>query len=303
MIQVNVRRAAIEGGTVEVLKAPRQYAGGTRYTLFDAAGGVSGTFAALGQDLPFLDLLLGYDTNHVYLDVQRNDVDFNIVCDDGTFNQCQVAGALDRIAGSETTGDVQATLTEVTTLDLPGAQAAFDRLSGEAHGSLTGLLLEGHAMYGQAVSRRIAERRDETGADRLHGGAWVRAHGNSSDLDGDGNAHAADFEQRGPAVGFDAWGDEHWLIGASFNAMSLDADFRPGDRGEADARMRRCMRRSKASVRISTSSPASPGGTTRSPAASTWAASIARRAAITAAIGSRPTSKPAGRSRWARPSN
>nr|WP_281349764.1 autotransporter domain-containing protein [Pseudoxanthomonas yeongjuensis] len=228
--------ATIEGGTVEVTKAPGQYEGGTRYTLIDAAGGVTGTFGTLDQDLPFLDLLLGYDANHVYLDVQRNEVDFNIVCGDGTFNQCQVAGALDRIADGEASADMKAALAAVTTLDLPGAQAAFDTLSGEAHGSLTGILLEGHALYGQAVSRRIADRRDETGAGRLQGGAWVRAYGASSDLEGDGNAHAADFEQRGLAVGFDAWGDEHWLIGASFNAMSIDADFRPGDRGEADTK-------------------------------------------------------------------
>lgn len=228
--------ATIEGGTVDVLKAPGQYAGGTRYTLIDAASGVTGSFGTLEQDLPFLDLLLAYDANHVYLDVQRNDVGFDIVCGDGTFNQCQVAGALDRVADGEVTDDLQATLAEVTTLDLPGAQAAFDTLSGEAHGSLAGILLEGHALYGQTVSRRIADRREAVGAERLRGGAWVRAYGASSDLDGDGNAHAADFEQRGLAVGFDAWGGERWLIGASFNAMSVDADFRPGDHGEADAK-------------------------------------------------------------------
>ncbi|HVI57823.1 MAG TPA: autotransporter domain-containing protein [Luteimonas sp.] len=228
--------ATIDGGSVQVIKLPGQYEGGTRYTLIDAAGGVSGTFDTLDQDLPFLDLLLGYDANHVYLDVQRNDVGFDIVCGDGTFNQCQVAGALDRIAGGEPSDDLQAALAEVTTMDLPDAQAAFDRLSGEAHGSLAGILLEGHALYGQAVSRRIADRREATGAERLRGGAWVRAYGASSDLDGDGNAHAADFEQRGLAVGFDAWGGERWLVGASFNALRIDADFRPGDRGEADAK-------------------------------------------------------------------
>jgi len=229
--------ATIEGGTVEVTKAPGQYEGGTRYTLIDAAGGVTGTFGTLDQDLPFLDLLLGYDANHVYLDVQRSEADFDIVCGTGTFNQCQVAGALDAIGHDHPIpDDLKTMLTEVTSLTLPGAQAAFDTLSGEAHGSLAGILLEGHALYGQAVSRRIADRRGETGAERLQGGAWVRAYGASSDLDGDGNAHAADFEQRGLAVGFDAWGGEQWLIGASFNAMRLDADFRPGDRGEADTK-------------------------------------------------------------------
>src|SRR5690606_35743203 len=197
--------ATIEGGTVQVIKLPGQYEGGTRYTLIDAAGGVTGTFGALEQDLPFLDLLLDYDGNHVYLDVQRNDVGFDIVCGDGTFNQCGVAGALDSIGDSDAiTPDLTTLLTEVTALTLDQARAGFDRLSGEAHGSLAGVLLEGHALYGQAVSRRIADRREDAGADRLRGGAWVRAYGADSDLDGDGNAHAADFRQRGLAVGFDA---------------------------------------------------------------------------------------------------
>jgi fibronectin-binding autotransporter adhesin len=230
-------KATIEGGTVEVTKAPGQYEGGTRYTLIDAAGGVTGTFGTLDQDLPFLDLLLGYDANRVYLEVQRSEADFDIVCGTGTFNQCQVAGALDAVGHDHPIpDDLKSVLTEVTSLTLPGAQAAFDTLSGEAHGSLAGILLEGHALYGQAVSRRIAERREQTGGERLQGGAWVRAYGSSNDLDGDGNAHAADFEQRGLAIGFDTWGDEHWLIGASFNAMNIDADFRPGDRGEAETK-------------------------------------------------------------------
>ncbi len=227
--------ATLDGGTLQVTKLPGQYQGGTRYTVIDAKGGVTGTFATLDQDLPFLDLLTGYDANHVYLDVQRNDVGFNIVCGDGTFNQCQVAGALDRIAEAPATGnDLKATLTEVTTLNLPGAQAAFDRLSGEAHGSLAGMLLEGHALYGQTVSRRLAERRDEAGTGRLQAGSWVRVYGNSSDLDGDGNAHAADVNQRGVAVGLDARAGDQWLVGASLDAMSIAAQFRPGDHGEAD---------------------------------------------------------------------
>jgi outer membrane autotransporter protein len=172
----------------------------------------------------------------VYLEVQRNDAGFDIVCGDGTFNQCQVAGALDRIAEGQVSDDLKTTLGEVTTLDLLATQAAFDRLSGEAHGSLAGMLLEGHALYGQTVSRRLAERRDETGASRLLGGGWARVYGTNGDLDGDGNAHGADVEQRGIALGFDTWSSAQWLVGVSVNVMSTGADFRPGDRGTADTK-------------------------------------------------------------------
>lgn len=229
--------ATLEGGAVEVIKAPGQYAGGTRYTLIDAAGGVTGSFATLDQDLPFLDLALAYDANHAYLDVVRNAVDFDIVCGQGTFNQCQVADTLDAIGDGQTiTPDFETVLTEVTTLSLDQARAGFDRLSGEAHASFAGVMLEGHALYGQTVTRRIAERREAVGAQQLQGGVWARAYGMGSELDGDGNAHGADVDLHGAAFGVDAWGTEHWLIGASFNAMRVDADFRAGDGGEADAK-------------------------------------------------------------------
>lgn len=229
--------ATLEGGTVDVIKAPGQYRDGTRYTLIDAAGGVTGTFTTLDQDLPFLDLLLAYDANHAYLDVVRNAVDFDIVCGGGTFNHCQVAGALDEAGDADTiTPDLRGVLGEVTTLGLEQARASFDRLSGEAHASFAGAMLEGHALYGQTVTRRIAERREAAGAQQLQGGAWARAYGRGSELDGDGNAHGAEVDLHGAAFGVDAWGTESWLIGASFNAMRVDADFRAGDGGEADAK-------------------------------------------------------------------
>lgn len=227
--------ATLEGGQVEVIKLPGQYAGGTRYTLIDADGGVSGTFDELVQDMPFLDLGLAYDPNHVYLDVTRSAADFGIVCAEGTANQCEVAGALDAIStGGTVTPELQAAMTEVTGLDPAGAQAAFDRLSGEVHASLTGLLLEGHALHGESMTRRLAQRRE---ADRNGSGlgSWVRGYGQDSELGGDGTAHGADVELYGAAVGVDSWLSESWLLGLSFNAMRLDADTQPGDHGEAES--------------------------------------------------------------------
>jgi T5SS/PEP-CTERM-associated repeat protein/autotransporter-associated beta strand protein len=228
--------ATIEGGEVAVTKVPGLYRGGMRYTIVDADGGVTGTYDSLAQDLPFLDMAITYDPNHVYLDILRNDTDFSILCPRGTFNQCQVAGALDRISDKDVvTPDLQHVLGEVTTLGADAALAAFDRMSGEAHASLAGIMLEGHALFGQTVTRRMATRRESEGARKLEGGAWVRAYGADADLGTDGNAYGADYRLRGVAVGFDAWGTEDWLIGASANVMRVDADFRPGDTATADA--------------------------------------------------------------------
>ena len=228
--------ASIEGGEVYVTKAPGQYAGVSRYTIVDAEGGVTGTYDTLDQNLPFLDMFLSYDPNHVYLDIRRNDTDFSSLCGRGTFNQCEVAKTLDSFDPQvPPSADIGKMMEQVTAMDEDTALAAFDRMSGEVHPSLAGIVLEGHALYGQTVSRRMAERREAIGADRLHGGAWVRTYGANSELDGDGNAHAADWNLHGIAVGYDAWGTEHWLIGASANLMRLDADFRPGDHGEVEA--------------------------------------------------------------------
>ena len=87
--------ATIEGGDVQVAGVPGQYGGVTRYTIVDADGGVSGTYDALSDSLLFLDLVLAYDPNHVYLDVLRNDTAFGSLCGTGSFNQCEVAKTLD----------------------------------------------------------------------------------------------------------------------------------------------------------------------------------------------------------------
>jgi len=148
--------ATIEGGGVDVVKAPGQYAGGTRYTIVDADGGVTGTFDTLDQNLPFLDLVLGYDANHVYLDVLRNSTEFGSICGIGTFNECEVAKTVDSFdAVKPPTEDLGHMVEQLTTLDTPDALAAFDRMSGEAHPSLAGIVLEGHALYGQTVTRRL----------------------------------------------------------------------------------------------------------------------------------------------------
>ncbi|MEZ0472938.1 autotransporter outer membrane beta-barrel domain-containing protein [Luteimonas salinilitoris] len=227
--------ATITGGDVQIVKLPGQYADGTRYTLIDAAGGISGSFSALGQDLPFLNLSLAYDANHAYLDIARSDIEFGEIC--VTVNQCQVAVTIDDISGGGALPpDLATVVNELTTVGIDSALSGFNSLSGEAHASFAGMMLEGHALYGQTVSRRLAERREAVGAQQLQGGVWARAYGMASELDGDGNAHGADVDLHGAAFGIDAWGTEHWLIGASFNAMRVDADFRPGDGGEADAK-------------------------------------------------------------------
>lgn len=219
-------------GSVDVIKAPGQYAYGTRYTLIYAQGGVSGRFDMLTQNQPFLKLAMAYDAERAYLDVLRSDTQFADVCD--TPNRCGVAGALDTISASGRPGaDMQAVIEELTTLSVAGALAGMDRLSGDAHADFAGALLDEQSLYGQDLSRRVLAQRGDGGG-RDGGGAWVRVEAASSKFGGDGNAHGWDLDTRATTLGIDGWINDSLLLGASAQFKKYDADLRPRDRGRAD---------------------------------------------------------------------
>lgn len=227
--------ARLDGGEVQVLKAPGQYAGGARYTLIDAGAGVTGRFAQLTQNLPFLELLLAYDANHVYLDVARNRTRYVDVC--ANFNQCQTAAVIDAISGRQSLGaDTEIVLNELSTLSIDGARSALAGLGGEVHATFANVLAENSAEQSLSLSRRLLQRRSADEERQRGGAAWVNAYGGSGQIDGRDGVHGADYDARGIAIGVDGWIGQHWLLGASVHAGNLDADFAPGDRGEADIR-------------------------------------------------------------------
>jgi outer membrane autotransporter protein len=65
--------ATLAGGTVGVLASPGAYARQTRYTILNAAGGVSGSFAGATSNLVYLTPRLEYDANNAYLVLALND--------------------------------------------------------------------------------------------------------------------------------------------------------------------------------------------------------------------------------------
>ncbi|MBI2737118.1 MAG: autotransporter-associated beta strand repeat-containing protein, partial [Rhodospirillales bacterium] len=62
--------ATINGGAVLVVPQTGNYAPRTTYTILTAAGGASGAFATVNNLYPFLQSLLQYDVNNVYLTLQ-----------------------------------------------------------------------------------------------------------------------------------------------------------------------------------------------------------------------------------------
>jgi outer membrane autotransporter protein len=150
--------ATLGGGTVALTKAAGLYAPGTRYTILTAGGGVSGAFGGLTQDMPFVDLALGYDPNDVYLDIVRNTVPFPAV--GITRNEVATAAAVEALGQGNTV--YNAVVGQPTAA---GARQAFNALSGEIYASAQGVMLDDSRYIREAVGDRLRQGlAPETGA-------------------------------------------------------------------------------------------------------------------------------------------
>ena len=203
--------ATISGGTVNVLAAAGNYAPSTVYTILSAIGGVTGTFSDVTSNLAFLTPELGYGANTVTLTLTRNAVSFCSVGD--TFNQCSTGGAIELL------GTGNAVFDGVVRLDAATARDAFDQLSGEAHATLAGVLVEDGRFVRDAATNRVraafGDHPDEMplmaydgpgalpGSDADRSAAWVHTFGSWRDRGGDGNASALERSTGGVLFGVD----------------------------------------------------------------------------------------------------
>lgn len=136
------------GATVNVLATPGVYTVGNRYTILTASTGVTGTYDTLTDNAPFVDFVLNYDANNVYLDVLATYVSFQSVAQ--TPNQRAAA------SGAEQLGVGNPIFDAILTLSTPDALTAFDRLSGEIHASLRGSLIEETRFLRDAITARLS---------------------------------------------------------------------------------------------------------------------------------------------------
>lgn len=164
--------ATLTGGRVSALFLGNQTAAcGTSITstILTAQGGVNGTFAGVGTNYAFLTPSLSYDANNVRLTLTRNAATF---ADQGvTANQRASA------TGAEALGCGNAVYDAIVPLDVAGARNAFDQLSGEAHPSARGALMDDSRFF-----------RDTMLATNERRGVWGSVHGAWGESDGDGNA-------------------------------------------------------------------------------------------------------------------
>lgn len=219
-------KVTLQGGTVSVTKEAGVYLPGSTWTIISAQQGVVGTFDNMVQDLPFVELSLGYDANHVYLNSTRNARSFCSIA--GTRNECATGDGVESLGQGNTVYDAVA-----AQADESHARQALDALSGEAYASLKGVLLDDSQFVRDAVlgrGRDAFSDSDNAGqtpavsyaddgslttahanSDRL--ALWVQPFGAWEHVNGDGNAAALSRSTGGLFLGADLPVAQRWRVG------------------------------------------------------------------------------------------
>jgi outer membrane autotransporter protein len=142
---------------------------GTRYTILEAAGGVTGSFTFTNQLIStFVGYRQGQTANTVFVELAQLRT---FAAAGNTFNQRSVAGALDSLPS----GNPLAAAVLILPSDT-AAQGAFDALSGEIHPGVRTALIEDSRLPRNAALDRLD--------DRQGGAIWGRALGSWGESDG-----------------------------------------------------------------------------------------------------------------------
>ena len=230
-------KAFLQGGSVVHIGADGTYDPTATYTILTAVGGIQGTFDAVSSDFAFLDATLGYGAYAVTVTLQRNDISFAEI--GKTRNQIATAGGLESLGFGMPIYDA------VVQLDEDMARVAFDRLSGEIHGSAKTALVEDSRFVREAATARVRAAFETVASSAApvvayqEGGpapaaagvqsfaGWGHAFGAWADMDSDGNAAGLDRSEGGFFMGVDGLFAD-WRIGllGGYSRSTFDADGR-----------------------------------------------------------------------------
>jgi subtilase-type serine protease len=152
--RTNANGTATLSGTVQAIGTGGVYTVGTRYTVLNATGGVTGTFGSLtfsgnfGITKPRLD----YDANNVYIVLDPNALSPFLT--GASVNERAVAAAVDAAVAA---GSTAAPFVALFNLPLAQVPAALDQLSGEMHASTASVLVDESLYARSAVLGRLRQ--------------------------------------------------------------------------------------------------------------------------------------------------
>ncbi|MDQ0996222.1 outer membrane autotransporter protein [Phyllobacterium ifriqiyense] len=219
-------KVTIEGGDIYIAKLAGTYMPGQRYAILSAGDSITGTFADLSQNMPFVDMDIAYDPRNVYLDIARNDVAFSTI--GLTRNEKASAAAIEALGAGNKVFDAVVMQDSET-----NARVAFSQLSGEMHASAKTALINDSNLIRDGINDRIRAAFHDVAAahvpvmgfgpdakplgvpvDAPTMAAWANAFGTWSETNGDGNASDLDQVTGGFITGFDAAVATNWRLGA-----------------------------------------------------------------------------------------
>ncbi|WP_198670318.1 autotransporter domain-containing protein [Dyella sp. C9] len=233
LIQVKGAATLQPGAALQVSRISNNpYTLGTRYTVLDASGGLSGTFT-LGGDLavsPFATLQDIYDADHAYLQVNQTRSLGDAAC---TRNPHAAALGLQSTQG----GNAALSAIVMDSTSDAGACSALGQLSGEAYASLRGIYLDDSRFLREAVSYRLRDDGSAAGPGASGGndsstanGLWAHAFGSWGDYDAHDDTATLDRDIGGVFVGGDREFGSLWRVGVvggyshtTFDAGSLNS--------------------------------------------------------------------------------
>ncbi|STX28164.1 Extracellular serine protease precursor [Legionella beliardensis] len=204
------------GAGVYVLKQPGIYNPG-RYTILTAAGGVNGTYSIFNQNLPFLDLIINYDANNVYLDIYRNTATFPDFA--ATPNQINVAIAAEGLGAGNVVYDALVNLANATVF-----QQALDSLTGEIYASSLSALIEESRYLREAIFTQldgIINNAVDYGSGFT---VWMQDYGVWADIEGNTNSATLSRNSQGFFIGADKLFGDYTRAGIVGGYTSSDFD-------------------------------------------------------------------------------
>ncbi|WP_165482720.1 autotransporter outer membrane beta-barrel domain-containing protein [Legionella gresilensis] len=223
LIAITGTASILPGSGAYILKEPGLYLPGTRYTILTATGGVSGTYSNLLQNLPFLNLVLNYDSNNVYLDIVRNNRSFAFF--GNTPNEIATA------TGVESLGVGNPLYNAFLNFDnVPLLKTTLNNLSGEIYSSTLGVLLEESRYIRDAISMRLDDQANFLPQVKTMTGLtfWAHGFGAWGKLGGNYNASEPERSTQGFFIGAD---QEVGIIGrvglvGGYSRSNFDVDRR-----------------------------------------------------------------------------